>query len=257
MNRLSHIADELATEVLSEAAETFFGQRKSLEDELEHFYTKAKQLDAIGKRALQMQSVLHCVLLEERIVRGFYRMLALPEPETVESASKEILARQVFKQRAWTLRGRFYKLLAAVYSGTQAAADEYLHGSYRDDPTHPKKKIAVIGYQKLMDWAETLNRNITKLNTEQSPNEVLSFVKALNDDACTAEKAAGGSCEIGRDRGMLYTCIDISALALPDLPEYPHPSAIQPKLRLFAAQTYAECRPQVQQLFQELAPLWR
>lgn len=257
MNRITEMADELATEVLSEAAETFFGQRKSLEEELEHFHRRASQLQEMGRRAEQLQNVLHGVLLSEHTVRDLYRTLELPEPKNVEFSSKEEIARHVSRQRAWTLHGRFYKLLAAVYSQMQPAVAEYMHGGYRTDPDHPKKKIAVIGCRELREWAERLNRNVNKLNTEQSPNEVLHFVKSLDGETCARERAAGASCEIGRDRGLLYTCIDFTALCLPDFPEYPPLARIAKKLRRFARTTCAESGRQVRVMFQELEPHWQ
>lgn len=247
----------MATEILTEAADTFFGQRKTLEENLARFNSRVEQLESVGKQALQMQGVLHGILLNETVTQEFYRTLELPEPETVESLPAELVARHVFRQRAWTLRGRFTKLLLTVYRQTQTTVDEYLYGSYRDDPEHPKRKIAVTGYNKLLEWADELNRNINKLNTEQSASEVLHFVKGLDRETCAMEKAAGASCEMGRDRGMLFSCIDVASLGLPNLPEYPRLQRVEPQLRRFAQDTCANCGPEVAALFKELGRYWR
>ncbi|SDB61256.1 hypothetical protein SAMN05660653_03183 [Desulfonatronum thiosulfatophilum] len=257
MNNISNLADEMATEILSEAADTFFGQRKSLEEHLVLFNSRVQQLEGVGKRARQMQGVLHGILLNETVTRDFYRTLDITEPESVESLPAELVARHVFRQRAWTLRGRFTKLLLTVYAQTQSVVDEYLYGSYRNDPEHPKRKIAVTGYKKLVEWADELNRNINKLNTEQSPNEVLHFVKGLDRQTCAMEKAAGAPCDMGRDRGMLFSCIDFASLDLPNLPEYPQLTKVEAQLRRFCGNTCDSCGPEVRALFKELGRYWQ
>ena len=256
MHRISDMADDLATEVLNEAAETFFGQRKALEEELERFTARSRQVQEMAEQVFRARRVLHGVLLDRQTIDGFYGVLDLPGPEQVETATAEEIVRLVAKPGAWTLTGRYYKLLFSAYSRAHAEADAYLHGGYRDDPSHPKRKIAFSGYLKLADWAEQLNKTIAKLNTEQSPSEVLQFVKRLDVQSCAQEKAAGGSCEIGRDRGMLYQCIDFASLCLPVLPEYPRPDSVRGDIRKFAGEICARRRRDVRGLLRELGRAW-
>ncbi|PTN38129.1 hypothetical protein [Desulfonatronum sp. SC1] len=252
MNHIEQMADELATEVISEAAQTFFGQRKALEEEMDQFMTRSRQVQELGKRAIHVQNVLYGVLLDAESIQLFYADLGLPAPAHPSPAPREEIARQLSKPAAWTLRGRYSKLLLSAYSRTQAEVDAYLHGGYRDDPTHPKRKIAFSGYLRLVEWAEKLNRTITKLNTEQAPGEVLQFVKRLDARSCSMEKAAGASCEIGRDRGMLFTCIDFASLCLPVFPEYPPPDTVQKTIRQFAKTTCARREADVRELLRDM-----
>lgn len=252
MNHIEQMADELATEVISEAAQTFFGQRKALEEEMDRFTTRSRQVLELGKRVMGEQNILHGVLLDAETIRAFYAELGLPAPEHPAPASQEEIARRLSKPAAWTLHGRYSKLLLSAYTRTQAEVDAYLHGGYRDDPAHPKRKIAFSGYLKLVEWAEKLNKTITKLNTEQAPGEVLGFVKRLNGRSCEMEKAAGAACEIGRDRGMLYTCIDFASLCLPVFPEYPPPASVEKAIRQFAKRIRARHEPDVRELLRNL-----
>lgn len=251
MNHIEHMANELATEVISEAAETFFGQRKILEEEMERFTIRAKQVRELGEQVSRMQKVLHGVLLDAPTIQDFYGLLNIPCPDKPEAASARDIFQLLGKPSAWSLRGRYSKLLVSAYTQTHAEVDAYLHGGYRDDPTHPKKKIAYGGYLKIQDWAEKLNKTIAKLNTEQSPGEVLQFVKGLDATTCAMEKAAGASCDTGRDRGMLYTCIDLSALDLPVFPEYPPPARIQKDLQQFAKQVCSRRESAVREFLEE------
>ncbi|SMP46300.1 hypothetical protein [Desulfonatronum lacustre] len=252
MSHLEQMADELATEVISEAAQTFFGQRKALEEEMDRFTARSRQVLELGKRVMDEQNVLHGVLLDAETIQAFYAVLGHPAPEHPSPAPREEIARRLSKPTAWTLHGRYSKLLFSAYSRTHAEVDVYLHGGYRDDPTNPKRKIAFSGYLKMVEWAEKLNHTITKLNTEQSAGEVLQFVKRLDARSCSMEKAAGASCEIGRDRGMLFTCIDFASLCLPVFPEYPPPDTVQKTIRQFAKTTCARRESDVRELLRDL-----
>ncbi len=252
MSHIEQMADELASEVISEAAQTFFGQRKALEEEMDRFTGRARQVLELGKQVIHVQNVLHGVLLDAETIQTFYADIGLPAPEHSTPAPREEIARRLSKPAAWTLHGRYSKLLLSAYSRTQAEVDAYLHGGYRDDPTHPKRKIAYSGYLKLVEWAEKLNQTITRLNTEQAPGEVLGFVKRLDPRSCEMEKAAGGACEIGRDRGMLYTCIDFASLCLPVFPEYPAPASVEKTIRQFAKRICARREPDVRKLLRDL-----
>ncbi len=252
MSHIEQMANELATEVISEAAQTFFGQRKVLEEELDRFMTRSRQVLELGKRVTHEQNILHGVLLDAETTQAFYAALGLPAPEYLSPSPPDEIARHLSKPTSWTLHGRYSKLLFSAYSRTQAEVDVYLHGGYRDDPTHPKRKIAFSGYLYLVEWAEKLNQTITKLNTGQSPGAVLQFVKGLDARSCAMEKAAGASCEIGRDRGMLFTCIDFASLCLPVFPEYPHPATVQKDIRRFAKSTHARREPDIRKLLRNL-----
>lgn len=252
MNQIEHMADELATEVISEAAQTFFGQRKDLDEELDRFTAKSRQLGELGARVILTQSVLNGVLLDFQNLQSFHDALGLPLPEHRDPAPPEEIARYVSIPTAWTLRGKYEKLLHSAYTRIQTEVDAYLHGGYRDDPANPKRKIAYGGYQKLASWAETLNQTIAKLNTEQSPGEVLQFVKGLDERTCAMEKASGASCNVGRDRGLLYACVDFSSLRLPVFPEYPPATAVQQDIREFSAKVCAEREADVRELLRML-----
>lgn len=252
MNNIEQMADELATEVISEAAQTFFGQRKALEEDLDRFMTRSRQVLELGKRIVPTQNVLHGVLLDAETIQAFYATLGLPAPEYLSPAPWAEIARHLSKPSSWTLHGGYSKLLFSAYSRIQTQVDAYLHGGYRDDPGQPRRKIAFSGYIYLVEWSERLNKTITRLNTEQSPGEVLQFVKRLDARSCEMEKAAGASCEIGRDRGMLFTCIDFAALCLPVFPDYPPPDAVKKDLRQFAKATATHRPADVRSLLREL-----
>ncbi len=253
MSHISEMADELATEVLSEAAQTFFGLRKELETEIEHFEQWAQTLAEIGQRVQHAQRIVHKILMNKELVQDFYHVLGLPVPERLELAEMHEVALRISMPFAWTLRGRYFKLLLAGYSRLHAVVWEYLHGGYRKDPAHPQKKIAVFGYEKLQDWARNINLKIEKMNTQQAPSEVLQFVKNLDVQGCEMEKCIGASCEVDRNSGLLFPPVDFSAYSLPVVPEMPPPAKIRRTLQVFCNGLFPRRKMEIQKLFQELA----
>ncbi|HDQ40987.1 MAG TPA: hypothetical protein ENN39_08185 [Desulfonatronum sp.] len=256
MSDISEMADDLATEVLSEAAETFFGQRKELESETELFEKRIKALAETGLRVLHAQKIMHRILINKTLIQDFYQVLELPMPEHFETAEVHEVALQLRKPFAWTLRGRFFKLLMTSYSRLQLLVHEYLHGGYRKDPGQPRKKIAVFGYVQMQEWAQRINQKIAKMNTCQAPSEVLQFVKKLDVHKCEMEKCTGASCEVARDNGLLFPYVDFSAYCLPVFPEMPLPAHIRRPLSVFCNALFPQRKKEIQGLFQGLANAW-
>ena len=253
MSNFSEMADDLAVEVLSEAAETFFGQRKELESEIEIFQQKVNVLDGIGRRFLQAQKCMHALLLNEQVMQSFYQTFGLQPPDRLDAAEVHELVSLVPGAFAFTLRGRYFKLLLRVYTCMYTTGKEYLHGGHRDDPADSRRKIAIFGYQKLKEWSRRINERIAVLNTEQAPSEVLQFVRGLDVQDCEKEKCIGASCEVDRDRGLLFPLMDFSSCGLPVITELPPPGDVRRGLRSFSRTVVSSRRDQIRALFREIA----
>jgi hypothetical protein len=252
MSHISEMADELATEVLSEAAETFFGQRKDLESEIALFHKKAATLGEIGRKAILAQKIMHALLLEEPLIREFYQTLGLRPPACPDIADAREIAPHVSVPFAWTLRGRYRKLLFSSYTSMHCAIHEYLHGGYQNDPMDRRRKIAVFGYVKLLEWSQRINQKVKKMNTQQAPSEVLQFVKRLDVLACEMEQNIGASCDVNRDNGMLFSCVDFAALRLPTFDELPRPAEIRSRLRSFCKALFPGKASKIRGLLRDL-----
>lgn len=250
---ISDMADDLAAEVLSEAAETFFGQRKALESEIEIFHKKVEALRKVGERALLSQSIMHRVLVDQKVIQDFYSTLGVPAPELLRTATIPEVAAHVPRSFAWTLRGRFFKLLFKSYAAMHMVVEEYRHGGYKNDPADSRRKIAMFGYLKIRKWARQINEKVNTVNTQQAPSEVLRFVKGLDVQETEKEKCIGASCEVGRDKGMLFPCVDFEVLALPDFPELPSPTDACSRLQDLCKELLPGKAPQIRSLLRELA----
>ncbi len=252
MSHISEMADDLATEVLSEAAETFFGQRKDLESEIALFQQKAAALGEIGQKAILARKVMHAVLLEEAVIQDFYQALELQPTAGLDIADAREIALHVSMPFAWTLRGRYYKLLLSSYTSLYCAVQEYLHGGYRNDPVDPRRKIAVFGCVKLLEWSQRIDQKIKTMNTQQAPSEVLQFVKRLDVLGCEMEQNVGASCAVNRNNGMLFSCVDFASLGLPTCKELPPPAEVRSRLCSFCKALFPGKASKVRGLLREL-----
>lgn len=252
-SHLDNMANELASEVLSEAADTFFGQRKDLELETDLFQQKIEELRELGTKVSRIQKRLHAVLLEPTVAKNFYHALDLPLPENIEAVAVHELAPWISLPFAWSLRGKYCKALLASYALFQKAAHDYMHGGYKDDTQHPHKKVARFGYLSLRSWAERLNGKIRIMNREQAPSEVLQFMKRLDVQGCEKEKSMGASCEVNRDSGLLYSRIDFSAFNLPFWPTMPPAQTAQQRIKHFCKLLFPDNRLKIRDLLTELA----
>lgn len=252
MRHFSEMADDLATEVLSEAAETFFGQRKDLETEIALFQQKAATLGEIGQKAILARKIMHAILLEETLIQEFYQALGLRPPASLDVADAREIALYVSMPFAWTLRGRYCKLLRLSYASLHSAVQEYLHGGYRSDPADSRRKIAVFGYVKLLEWSQRIDQKIKTMNTQQAPSEVLQFVKRLDVRGCEMEQSIGASCDVNRNNGMLFPCLDFASLNLPTFEELPPPAEVRSRLGSFCKKLFANWASEVRGLLRAL-----
>ncbi len=252
-SHLENMANELASEVLSEAADTFFGQRKDLELEIDLFQRRITELGELGEKVNQAQKRLHAVLLEPAVARNFYQALNLPVPDNIEAAAVHELAPWISLPFAWSLRGKYCKILLASYAQFQKIAHDYMHGGYKDDMQEPRKKVARFGYLSLRAWAERINGKIRIMNREQAPSEILQFMKRLDVQGCEKEKCLGASCEVDRDSGLLYPEIDFPAFNLPVWPAMPPAQTAQRQVKHFCTLLFPDNRPKIRDLVQELA----
>jgi len=256
MSRISEMADDLAAEVLTEAASSFFGQRKSLDQELEFFGQRVQELQVVGQKAQQEQACLHGLMLDEEHVREFYAALRIPVPDCLELAPLSETARICPRPRGWTMSTQFYKLLTTGYVRCRKATNRYMHGEYQTDPRNSRKKLALMGYGQLVDWAQRLNSKVHKLNVEQAPSDVLSFVKSLDVQGCAREEVAGASCEVDRNSGLLFKPVDLQSLRLPVFPDYPPLAKAQPAIKGFAKRVRAQKTTELNAMLDALKRYW-
>jgi hypothetical protein len=114
---LEGMADGLVTETLVEAASTFFGARKALEDEIELYRRRTEELERAEAEVLRRAAALHSLLPDAAAVRGFYAALGVDPGPLPEAAAGAAPAREAVRAPFSLLPWRRYAgLLLAAYA---------------------------------------------------------------------------------------------------------------------------------------------
>lgn len=260
ISSLEDYSNSLAEETLVEMAESFFGARKSVEEESEHFMDSAGKVKEFGEEALDRASLLHALLLDPSRVTAFYELLGVKPGQLLEWVDPEHAKLYVKIPFAFTNKGRYAKLLANVYEIVAGLFDEYLNGRYYSPLRHGGRKRLSLHYNLLKDWAGHINRRIRDVNEGMAPSCVLGFAKGLDCSMVEAERITGATlpgyaCALDHDLQM--PSVNCQALGLKEIPALPPLDQVKDKLLSFAKDVYKTEGSRVQGLLDRLAPTKR
>lgn len=220
---LEGMADGLVTETLVEAASTFFGARKALEDEIELYRRRTEELERAEAEVLRRAAALHSLLPDAAAVRGFYAALGVDPGPLPEAAAGAAPAREAVRAPFSLLPWRRYAgLLLAAYAALAEAAEAYLHGRHATGPGGRKVQTANVG--QLRDWCRALNARIETLNRDQRPSGTMSFVRGL--DPARQERSRLADAPIADyasslDQELAFAPVSCPAAEHPVTPELP------------------------------------
>ncbi|MBG0776903.1 MAG: hypothetical protein H0S85_10790 [Desulfovibrionaceae bacterium] len=255
MERLLEFADSLTNEALADMAESFFGERRSIDEEVDVFKAKASLLGELGRRALNRACLLHALLLDARAAPDFYRLIGV-KPTRLFAWVDPARGRLFFSPpRGLTATSRYVKTLLTAYHGVQDAFDEYMNGRYYTDRRRGRKRLT-MHYKLLRDWAGHINRRIRKVNEGHAPSCVLGFARSMDVAGERRADVAGAAipgyaCALDTDLRMRP--LDTNALGVRELPELPPPQAVEDALRHFARRLFKENRPELEAILRRVA----
>jgi hypothetical protein len=249
------LADSLAEATLIEMAGTFFGQRREVETLLERIQELAAELDGLAAAVLAKGTVLHLLVTggqdDADAVAGLYQAIGIePGPfltHVTDDAAKADLSR-LGNPLALTAKGKWVKLVLAAYAAFQAAVEEYLHGSYVDDPERPGRKRPTPSLASLQRLAEATNERIKVIAS--APSQVLRYAHSMDVHEADKERLVGGTLEgyaDAVDKSMGFTPVDVAAFDLPELPDLPLPDAARKPLQKYLNGLAANHPDRVQQ----------
>ncbi|THB64162.1 MAG: hypothetical protein D6E12_15465 [Desulfovibrio sp.] len=255
MSDMESFSDGLIRETLVDMADTFFGARKDLEDEIAGFTAQAEKLKAQGDQALALASVLHALLLSEENAYDLYYELGV-RPRRLLLWVDPAQARACFPMpRKLTGSGRYQAAVLRAYDMTQTAFHEYLHGHYFSDPRTPGRKRLSMHFELLQNWAGHINRRIRRVNESLAPSCVLGFAKsmdvaALDKERITGATLEGSSCDLDQD--LAFSPISCFELGVKQLPELPPLAQAKKILLRNAAKIYSEDRTLARQALEHM-----
>ncbi len=237
MERFSH---SLVEEGLKDAAETFFGLRKDLEEEIGRFKARVEELHNVDRQVVARCAVLAELLGDRETLERFWRDLGVQEPGaglldpcfSCEPDSVKIPWRV-------TRAGRYAATVCRAYENLESTVREYMDGVYHDDPAVPGRKVKTVNYRGLAAWSRVLNQKITEVNSFHSPSEAMQFAKKMDVEAQNRENVAGAPLQYTLDRDMSFAFIDFSEVGLPVYPGLPRPDAVRKSILRLAKARYA------------------
>lgn len=240
--------DPLVEEILGDAADKFFSQRRSLEFQIDLF-SKYEEALRIKKRMLERRAAtVNALLLDKPTAADFYRRLGIEDAGAlVEVGASEPDLGSLQIPFAVTFGGRFRKLVAAAYARLQRICREYLHGPANANSGQPESEEAEVPayYFLVKNMAQILNREIARVNCNMSASCTLQFAKGLASDLGDKQKVTGSAASeySTLDEKMTYPQLDLNADGIKAYPELPPRDAVAGKIRRFCRKLQQE-RPE-------------
>jgi hypothetical protein len=236
------LADSLAEETLQEAADTFFGQRKSIENELQIYNKWIHDLARIQVRVQTFQASLHFVLAkgQTETVKSFYRAIGV-DADQVPGLEKNIGPdlRMLHVPFALRAQNRYAKLLRAAYRAFVDQVAGYMYGRNYRDPEDPRRQRVTVNYEQVYAFYTQLREKIHKTNQDNSPTQVLQFVKQLDIERSARESLVGVPLQYTLDEDMAIAAPDFAQSGLKAYPDFPPLDEAKGKIKKFAGQVYA------------------
>ncbi len=219
MNKIDYLSNEMAEETLKEAADTFFGKRKKIDDEIELLREQAKKIQAMAKKIRAKASGLNFMLLDQDWINKFWARLGLGE--SVYPSIKGEWKGKESMPWAMTIRGRYQKAVLSLYQELGSLVRDYTHGRYIDHPSIKGKKVITPNFSSLKTWAESINRDIEAINCSSRPDDVMSFTRRMNVEEDSKREQVGSGLEYKYDEQLCLTPVDFDSLELEQFPELP------------------------------------
>lgn len=247
-------ADQLQQDVVTDMAESYFGDRKEVDGMIEAYHQMVEELRKQEPALFQAAARLHTLLLDRQTAREFYIALDIM-PSCIPFTDQA--ARPFFDSLpfAFTRRGRYERCVCRAYAMLQQTADVYLNGQYYDDPDASGRKRLTVHYIRLKALAEYINDRIDKVNKTMSPSETLRYVKKMDVEQSEREKLMGEACMIdgcSLDNDLKFESIDFDKLGLPAIQELPSLGKVKPAIREFCRSIYPKRKHDVAEAMKSL-----
>ncbi len=252
MGLMDQWGDALVEEGLREAAETFFGARKALENEITVFESRVAMLHSQAREIQSWIAGINCLLGSEENSRQFFRMVGIEFSH--ESVYQESTCRLQFRRpRSFTRKGLFCKAVWEVYQTLARLIEKYAHGEPYTDPMHPGRTLVTVYYGQVRKQCAELNARILKLNEANRPSESLSFAKRMDPALVQKESITGGGEQTwSLDQDLAFTPLDFDSYDLPNLPDLPVDSKARAAIEACCADIFQQQRAHVDAVLDEV-----
>jgi hypothetical protein len=231
------LAESLTEETLQEAADTFFGQRKGIEEELQIYSQWVQELSKIQSQVHTVQANLHFILGQdkEQTVPSFYRHIGV-DPEQVPWPQNEDGTDLGWLQVPFALRAKaqYAKLLCSAYAQFASQAADFMYGRTYKDPQDSRCQRMTLSYNQVYDFYTQLKQKIAKANQDNAPSQVLQYVKQLDIQRSAKESLVAVPLQYSLDQEMAMAAPDFAQSGLTAYPDFPPLQDVQRAVKDFA-----------------------
>jgi len=252
MGLLNEWGDALVEEGLREAADTFFGVRTALDEDLAFFASQAEKLRLQAGEIRSWFAGLNCLLGSESSTRLFFDSLGvtLDDPDLY---SVQACSLQFRRPRSFTRKGLFAKTAWEIYEPLARLIEAYMHGSPYTDPLHPGRVMITVNHNQLRRLCERINERIKAVNESNRPSESLGFAKRMDQEQMLKESVTGGGGQTWTlDRDLAYAPLVFEDFDLPAFPDLPLDSRARGALEECCAKIFSQRRGHVDAILDEV-----
>jgi hypothetical protein len=250
-------AKDLADEVLSDMAENFFGTRKQLDKTIDLFFEYVGELKKKQDLVEERFRFLNYLLMISHKVSEFYEDLGVQDTGAIprEGALSE-KAISVHAPSAFTLKGKYVKLVMWAYETVQKGCKAYNHGMDYQEMKRVGFEERDAYYDLVMGMHHLINQEIRRVNAKVSPSHILQTAKRFDPDTQQKEHFTGGGGYYGDDsslnRELNYEPIDKASLNIPKFPDLPELDRVEHQISKICKDRFRRHSESIRRIIREV-----
>jgi hypothetical protein len=252
MGLMDEWGDALVEEGLREAADTFFGARRALEEDVVYLEDRAAKLRVQAEEIRAWFGGLNCLLGSEANSRSLFEAVGvrLPDPDYY---TQTVCSLQFRRPHSFTRKGLFFKTLWEVYRSLAGKIESYMHGSPYTDPLHPGRVMVTLHLEQVRRHCDDINRRIRTVNESNRPSESLAFAKRLDQGQVRKESITGGGGQAWTlDQDMAFKSLNFESFNLPVFPDLPVDAKARSAVEACCGRIFSNQRLQVDAVLDDI-----
>ena len=252
MGLMDEWGDALVEEGLREAADTFFGARRALEEDIVYLEDRVAKLRVQSEEIRSWLAGLNCLLGSEENSRSLFEAVGvrLPDPDYYK---RTVCSLQFRRPRSFTRKGLFFKTLWEVYRSLAGMIESYMHGSPYSDPLHPGRVMITLHLAQVRRHCDEINRRIQTVNESNRPSESLAFAKRFDHGQVQKESITGGGGQFWTlDQDLAFNPLNFENFKLPVFPDLPIDLKARSALEVCCGRIFSNQRPQIDAVFDDI-----
>ena len=242
-NSNNDFCDPMIEEVITDAADSFFGARRQLDGMMDLFQSYVEAFRKKEAELADKAGFVKYLLLDRETAGNFYESISVDSPEILLEGDFSDNALPTTIPFAFTVKGEYISLVLRAYNELQKASDEYINGENDNGVNGKGTAGSIVYYNLIIKMCELINEKVHQMNTEMSPISVLQFFRRLNPEIGSKERITGGNTFDGYERGinqkLAYQPIDFDSLQLRKYPELPKQEQVASDIISFCKKIYS------------------